>query len=67
MKGKVDGILHETFPAREPRITKVLWDQKEWDVIHEGLIKVANEIDGLSLEDVEKMVIEFMNAQDCAE
>jgi len=44
MKGRVDGILLENFPANEPRVTNVMWSDEEWDTIHRGLIGVCDEI-----------------------
>jgi len=44
MKGEVDGILLENFPANEPRVTEVAWSSSEWDNIHSGLLNVCDEI-----------------------
>jgi hypothetical protein len=44
MKGEIDGILLENFPANEPRVTEITWSSSEWDKIHTGLLKVCDEI-----------------------
>jgi hypothetical protein len=44
MKGEIDGILLENFPANEPRITEVVWNDAEWEKIHKGLLEVCDEI-----------------------
>ena len=61
MKGKVDGILYENFPEEEPRETFLLWDENEWDLIHDNLCDVVNFIHNLSLTDVEKITYDVLS------
>ena len=60
MKGKLDGILYENFPQEESRETFIVWNQDEWNEIHEGLCNVVDIISNLSVEDVENMALDFL-------
>ena len=51
MKGKVDGVLLENFPAKPPRTTAVSWSDSAWESIHEGLCQVSREIAAMTHED----------------
>jgi hypothetical protein len=55
MKGKLDGILFENFPGRESRSTNILWDDEEWDDIHDSLCEVASYINNITLKEVEEL------------
>jgi len=52
MKGKVDGVLLENFPAKAPRTTHILWEDAEWESIHAGLCAVSADIARMSDADV---------------
>jgi hypothetical protein len=55
MKGKLDGILFENFPDHESRNTNILWNDEEWDDIHDSLCEIASYINNISLIEVEEL------------
>jgi hypothetical protein len=57
MKGKLDGILFENFPGHESRSTHVLWNDEEWDDIHDSLCDVASYINNISLIEVAHFIV----------
>ena len=61
MKGKLDGILYENFPEEEPRETLLLWDENEWNDIHEKLCTLVDEIHHLSIEEVKELTCNVLS------
>ena len=55
MKGKVDGVLLENFPAKPPRTTAVSWSDSAWESIHEGLCRVSQEISTMTHEEAARL------------
>ena len=62
MKGKVDGVLLENFPAKAPRTTMVAWEDGEWESIHAGLCEVSALIARMTDADVAGVAREVYSA-----
>lgn len=55
MGGRVGGILLENFPGNKTRVTEFPWNDDEWNDIHEGLCRVAEEIEHVQSSEVERI------------
>lgn len=50
MQGNAGGILLENFPGDyKPRVTHVAWSDEKWQEVHQGLLKVCEEINNKTI------------------
>lgn len=56
MKGDIDGVLLECFPAHHPRETSVQWNPEIWQTIDSGLIDVVRRIEVLTASNIRELV-----------
>ncbi len=61
MKGEIDGVLLECFPGNSTRETRLIWDDAEWEKIHNGLCEVAREIDYLTYSEAEMIIRKYLH------
>jgi hypothetical protein len=61
MKGEIDGVLLECFPGNSKRETRLIWNDSEWEKIHNGLCVVSSEIGNLTYEEAEMIIRKYLH------